>query len=216
MFKFMCRRRGAISIFLILVLVPMLIVSSIFVDMSRIRLAKAAATSAGDLTLNTALTNYDAVLKDMYGLFATSQSIDEMLENPDLIISLAQRLKNERLKVNALNKAIVANEEYINLGKIIENTDGAITIGQYAKLISSKVDMGRNRLYKWFRDNGYFINKCDDKNTPKQIYIESGLFKLHEKVVQTENGEILSVKPLITGKGQKYFTAKILESVYVS
>jgi anti-repressor protein len=117
---------------------------------------------------------------------------------------------------NALNKAIVANEEYINLGKIIENTDGAITIGQYAKLISSKVDMGRNRLYKWFRDNGYFINKGDDKNTPKQIYIESGLFKLHEKVVQTENGEILSVKPLITGKGQKYFTAKILENGYLN
>ena len=28
----------------------------------------------------------------------------EMLENPDLIISLAQRLKKEKLKVNALNK----------------------------------------------------------------------------------------------------------------
>ena len=151
-----------------------------------------------------------------HGVYIETHLIDEMLENPDLIISLAQRLKNEKLKVNALNKAIVANEEYINLGKMIENTDGAITIGQYAKLISSKVDMGRNRLYKWFRDNGYFINKGDDKNTPKQIYIESGLFKLHEKVVQTENGEILSVKPLITGKGQKYFTAKILENVYLN
>ena len=41
--------------------------------------------------------------------------------------------------------------------------------------------MGRNRLYKWFRDNGYFISKGDDKNIPKQIYIESGLFKIHEK-----------------------------------
>lgn len=81
MYKFMENNRGAISIFLIIVLVPMLVVSSIFVDMSRLRLANAAATSAGDLTLNTALTDYDAVLKDMYGLFATSQSIDELLEN---------------------------------------------------------------------------------------------------------------------------------------
>lgn len=75
------KRRGAVSIFLVIVLVPMLMVSSIFVDMSRLQLARSAAASAGDLALNTALTDYDAVLKDMYGLFATSQDIDELLEN---------------------------------------------------------------------------------------------------------------------------------------
>ena len=81
MLKLFRKKRGAISIFLVIVLVPMLMVSSIFVDMSRIRLAGAMAASAGDLTLNTALTNYDAVLKDMYGLFATSQNMDEMFLN---------------------------------------------------------------------------------------------------------------------------------------
>lgn len=75
------KQRGAVSIFLIIVLVPILMVSSIFVDMSRIKLAGAMAESAGDLTLNTALTNYDAVLKDMYGLFATSQDMDELFLN---------------------------------------------------------------------------------------------------------------------------------------
>ena len=151
-----------------------------------------------------------------HGAYIDKNLIDEMLENPDLIISLAQRLKNERLKVKALNKVIIENEEYINLGKTIEETEGAITIGQYAKIISNKTNMGRNRLYKWFRDNGYFISKGDDKNIPKQIYIESGLFKIHEKIIQTENGEILSIKPLITGKGQKYFINKILESKYLN
>lgn len=81
MYDLMNKNKGAISIFLVIVLVPMLILSSIFVDMSRIRMAKAVSTSAGDLTLNTALTNYDAVLKEMYGLFATSQDTDELFEN---------------------------------------------------------------------------------------------------------------------------------------
>lgn len=151
-----------------------------------------------------------------HGAYIEEHLINEMLENPDLIISLAQKLKNERLKVKALNKVIIENEEYINLGKIVENTDGAITIGQYAKLISNKTNMGRNRLYKWFRDNGYFISKGDDINIPKQIYIESGLFKVHEKVIETKNGEVIYIKPLITGKGQKYFTDKILESRYLN
>jgi len=151
-----------------------------------------------------------------HGAYIEENIVDELLENPDLIISLAQKLKNERLKVKALNKAIIANEEYINLGRLIENTNDAITIGQYAKLISNKTNMGRNRLYKWFRDNGYFITKGDDKNTPKQVYIENGYFKVCEKVMQSKNGEILCVKPLITGKGQRYFIDKIIKSNYLN
>ena len=81
MIKFMCKNKGGISIFLAIVLLPMLMFASIFVDMSRISLGKAVAASAGDLALNTALSSYDVVLKDMYGLFATSQNIDELLEN---------------------------------------------------------------------------------------------------------------------------------------
>lgn len=81
MLKLFRKQCGAVSIFLIIVLVPILMVSSIFVDMSRIKLAGAMAESAGDLTLNTALTNYDAVLKNMYGLFATSQNMDELFLN---------------------------------------------------------------------------------------------------------------------------------------
>lgn len=71
--------KGAISIFLVIVLLPMLTVASVFVDMARINLANSMAESAGDLTLNTALTNYDAELKNLYGLFATSQDMDELM-----------------------------------------------------------------------------------------------------------------------------------------
>lgn len=81
MFDLMLNNKGAISIFLVIVLLPMLVFSSLFVDMSRISLAESVAESSGELTLNTALTNYDAVLKDMYGLFATSQNTDELFAN---------------------------------------------------------------------------------------------------------------------------------------
>lgn len=80
MMKWACKRRGAISIFLVIVLLPMMMVSTVFVDESRIQLARSMASSAGDLTLNSALTDYDTVLKEMYGLFATSQNIDDMYD----------------------------------------------------------------------------------------------------------------------------------------
>lgn len=75
---FFYKTKGAISIFLVIILVPMMTVSALFVDASKIQLAKGVAKSSGDLALNTALTEYDTVLKDMYGLFATSQNMDEV------------------------------------------------------------------------------------------------------------------------------------------
>ena len=68
------KTKGAVSIFLVIILVPMMTVSALFVDASKIKLGRGVAESAGDLTLNTALTDYDTMLKDMYGLFATAQN----------------------------------------------------------------------------------------------------------------------------------------------
>ncbi len=81
MLKFMLKRQGAISIFLTIILLPMLSIGCVMVDMSRIRLARSMAESAGDLTLNTGLTYYDNVLKDMYGLMAASQDYDSFISN---------------------------------------------------------------------------------------------------------------------------------------
>lgn len=75
------KRDGAVSVFLAIILIPMMIIASIMIDYGRIQLGSAVASSAGDLTLNTALSQYDNVLKDMYGLFATSQSNEELLDN---------------------------------------------------------------------------------------------------------------------------------------
>lgn len=78
--KFLYRNRGAVSVFLVIILLPMLLVSSMFVDASRVKLSRSVLDSAADLTLNTALTDYDTMLKDMYGLFATAQDTEELYE----------------------------------------------------------------------------------------------------------------------------------------
>ena len=82
--KFWLKAKGAVSVFLVIILVPMLTVTALFVDAGKVRLAKGVAESAGDLAVNTALTNYDTKLKDMYGLFATAQDTEDLyakLEN---------------------------------------------------------------------------------------------------------------------------------------
>ena len=88
-------------------------------------------------------------------------------------------------------------------------TSDAITIGQFAKILNNDDrKIGRNRLFKWFRENGYFIANGKEKNIPKQAYINQGLFKVEENLVMTVDGEIISTTTLITGKGQLYFIDK--------
>lgn len=69
--------RGSISILLVIILLPMMTFSAVVVDTSRINMAKTVMAGAGDLTMNTALANYDTILKDVYGLFAMSQEKTE-------------------------------------------------------------------------------------------------------------------------------------------
>lgn len=69
--------RGAVSIFLILVLVPCIAISCIFVDLSRVQLSKSSAEASADLALNTLLTNYDADLSEYYGLIGSCQNIED-------------------------------------------------------------------------------------------------------------------------------------------
>ena len=56
---FIGKNRGAISVFLALILLPMLIFSGIVVDVSRLYAAKTVVSGAGDLTMNAALSRYD-------------------------------------------------------------------------------------------------------------------------------------------------------------
>lgn len=68
---------GAVSVFLAIILVPCMVFTCIFGDLSRVQLSMATAASAGDLALYSLLARYDEDLKEYYGLVASCQDIDE-------------------------------------------------------------------------------------------------------------------------------------------
>lgn len=70
-----CRKnRGSISIMLCILLLPMITYASMIMDASRLQAAKTAISGAGDLAMNAAMSEYDKVVKDMYGLFSMVQN----------------------------------------------------------------------------------------------------------------------------------------------
>ena len=54
---------------LCVLLLPMITFATMILDASRLQAVKTAISGAGDLTMNAAMSEYDKVVKDMYGLF---------------------------------------------------------------------------------------------------------------------------------------------------
>lgn len=141
-----------------------------------------------------------------HGAYAT----DELLNNPDLAIQVFQQLKQERLEKTQLIRQIEDDKTYTNFGKAISATDDGILIGNFAKLLRNDgINIGRNQLYEWLRNNGYLIKGGRDRNIPSQKYINMNLFRVKETVVHTSQGDRIESTTLITGKGQIYFVEKL-------
>lgn len=157
------------------------------------------------------------------GAYISDNIIDNILNDPDLIIQIATRMKNEKIKrilekqrADKLENTIKTDMPYTSFAKRVQASSDSITIGQFAKLLNNTdIPIGRNRLYSFLRESGYLIKSGKDKNIPKQIYIDQGLFAINEKIINSKEGEIISTTTLITGKGQLYFE-KLITKEYES
>ena len=133
MIRFSNNNKGAISVFLVIVLLPMMIFSWILIDSARVKLAYSRVVAATDMTMNASLSNYDGILKDMYGLFAVSQSKSDLMENLDEYF-----IKNLMIAGLDEEAAGYLNENVIH--KVLELGSTTDNSAPYADLISPEID----------------------------------------------------------------------------
>ena len=110
---------------------------------------------------------------------------------------------------------IEADKPKVLFANSIEISDTSIAIGDMSKLLKQKgVDIGRNRLFQWMRENGYLIKqKCDEYNMPTQYAMDHGWFEIKESTYMTTYGSVVTKTPKVTGKGQVYFINKFLNDI---
>lgn len=73
---FLKRTRGSITVLVTLILVPTIFFTGFMVDLARVKLYSNQAVMAADNFGETVLTQYDDLLKELYGLFAVTQNED--------------------------------------------------------------------------------------------------------------------------------------------
>ena len=149
-----------------------------------------------------------------HGAYATEQTIDKIIENPDFGIEILTKLKEEREK----NKMLLQDNARMKPKEIfadaVSASDTSILIGQLAKMLRQNgVDIGQNRLFGWMRNNGYLGNRGENYNMPTQKSMEMEILEIKETTSVNPDGSIRTNKtPKVTGKGQQYFINKFLNS----
>lgn len=144
-----------------------------------------------------------------HGFTATNQKLEELANNPELLIQLATNLKNERAEKESLQLEIATKHkprsEFVDQ---VFNSDSLISMSQASKSLG--LGFGRNTLFKKLRERGVLFK---NSNEPRQEYINRGYFKVKEKAFTTDEGKTkIKLQTYVTQKGLGYI-AKIFQVI---
>lgn len=145
-----------------------------------------------------------------HGAYATSETIESIISNPDNGIKLLQALKAEQDKNKALEVENTELKPKALFADAVASSKNSILIGELAKIIKAKgYDIGQNKLFTWMRENGYLMKTGEAYNQPTQKSMELGLMEIKKSTINNPDGSIRTTTTTkITGKGQVYFVNK--------
>ena len=116
---------------------------------------------------------------------------------------LAKALGIMKRTLEEKNRLIEEQRPMAELGKQVSGSKENIMVGEMAKILyENGIEIGRRRLFKWLRENGYIFKQSRE---PMQKWIERGIMAVKECWISTDHGVELAVTPMITGKGQQHF-----------
>jgi len=141
---------------------------------------------------------------------------DELVNNPDLLIKIATKLKEERVRNKRLEEKVQADRPKVLFAESVESSNNSCLVGELAKILKqNNIDIGQNKLFEWLREKGYLIKqKGENFNLPTQYSMELGLMTVKKSIVNNPDGTIRTTHtPKITGKGQIYFVNKFLKNI---
>jgi len=142
-----------------------------------------------------------------HGAYMTPETIEKVLLDPDMIISLANQLKDAREELKVAQPKLI-------LASAIEASKDSILVGQLAKILNQNgISIGQNRLFKWMRISGYLCSRGNNYNRPTQTSMDRGLFEVQEMTISVPGRDPrISFTTKVTGKGQLYFVNRFLKN----
>lgn len=149
---------------------------------------------------------------EKHGMYATVETAERILNDPDFLIKTLETLKEERAARVAAEETNRLNAPKVLFADSVAQAESDILIGELAKLLKQNgVETGQNRLYDRLRKDGYIMK---NSTIPTQKAMEAGLFRVIERTIAQPNGTTrITATTKVTGKGQIYFVNKYAKQV---
>ncbi len=122
-------------------------------------------------------------------------------------------LADREARIESLTKENQLMKPKADVCDAISASEDSIPIKNFANILSQNgVKIGQNRLFTYFRANGYLINSpySPRHNTPTQKAMDLKLFTVQERAVLNSGGARITYTSRLTPKGQQYFLNKFL------
>ena len=121
---------------------------------------------------------------------------------------LSQRISRLQDQVNTQQLQIEADKPKVEFHSQVEASINSISVAEFANMLTKNgFKIGQNKLFKWFYENRYLINS----SRPYQNALDARWFEIKKVTYKDrEENERTAHKILVTGKGQTYFTKKIV------
>ena len=142
-----------------------------------------------------------------HGMYATPDTVEKMLADPDTTIKLLETIKQERAARMALEAKAEADKPKVLFADAVSASHTSILVGDLAKLLRQNgVEIGQNRLFSFLREKGYLCSQGERYNLPTQRSMNRGWFQVKETTINQPNGSVRITRTVkVTGKGQQYF-----------
>lgn len=149
------------------------------------------------------------------GMYLSPERAQQLFTDPASIIAICQNWQRDREQLALAQQKIEQDAPKVLFADGVSKSDTDINVGDLAKILKQQgMDIGRDRLFKKLREDGYLISQQGrSRNMPSQKSMNLGLMRVKETAITHSDGKVV-VHPttLITGKGQLYFVNRYIKN----
>ena len=151
------------------------------------------------------------------GYIPTKDSQGRQLSDEEIMakaLQISQRtIEQQQSLIDRQQQTIEQQQPKALFYDCVAESDDTCSVAEMAKMIEANgCPMGQKRLFEWLRNNGYLCTRRGQFfNTPYQIWVERGLFRIETNVGYGVDGmEYVNHTTRVTGKGQAYLISQFI------
>ncbi|MDA1968499.1 phage antirepressor [Bacillus cereus] len=143
-----------------------------------------------------------------HGAYMTDQVLEQAVTNPDFVIGLLTKLKEEKERLAAAQQQIVQQKPLVVFAEACMQSEQTLKVSEVAKLATKQgVKIGQRQLFTKLREWELMFKRSTE---PTQLAVEKGYFEIAQGVKQKPNGEAFTwTTTYVTPKGQAYIIDRL-------